>query len=138
MAPQPAVLSPQDKLQAIEKLKRRVADLEAFQPGNLTNRADPKIEALGQSIRRTLEQIYGSESTDFIRLESTSYLDTASLNYMHPTPLYEVVEGLKLVKERAIELLNGEIRALVEEDRAAGTRPRITPTSTIWAPITPM
>lgn len=99
---------------AIRKLKRRLADVEAFEPSNVKARNDPKIEALEAAIAETLVDVFGSNTGSYRRYQAAATLDTAGIN-MNGTPFHEITEGLVHGKGRAIELLGAAIRMLTEK-----------------------
>lgn len=81
---------------AIPKIERRIADLENFDVASVQERYDPRISSLSSSLDTLLTSIFGAGTAEYQRYRwSVTRLDTASMNMMHETPLYEVHEGLK-------------------------------------------
>jgi hypothetical protein len=99
---------------AIRKLRRRIADLEAFKPEEIKERRDPAIDALQAAIGNTLNDVFSQNTPAYQRYSDAATIDTARLN-MNGVPHLEVVEGLVHGKNRAIELLDGAIRMLAEK-----------------------
>jgi uncharacterized protein (TIGR02391 family) len=79
---------------ALPKLKRRLGELEAFDPNSVNERSDPRIDVLRKKIDDTLVEIFGNHTADYMRYRLHE-LDTADHNYLHPTPLPEVRNGLR-------------------------------------------
>jgi hypothetical protein len=98
---------------AVRKIRRRLDDLAAFNPLEVTRRNDPRIGALEAAIGETLSDIFGPNGRSYRRYQAAATLDTAGIN-MNGTPHREVIEGLVHGKERAIELLRTAIRFFEE------------------------
>jgi uncharacterized protein (TIGR02391 family) len=80
---------------AIPMIDRRLADLEGFDPGSVNDRSDPRIKALSGKLDDLLVSIFGADTIEYKRYQrNVTNLDTASYNYLHPTPIGEVREGL--------------------------------------------
>ena len=100
---------------AITRFRRRIGDLEAFDPNTLQSRSDPRIRALEVAIDQALIETFGHDTPEYRNYSSAAFLDRAGLNLLHPTPLHEVVQGLIQGKEQAIALLNQAIRFFEEK-----------------------
>ncbi len=61
---EPANLSLSDVRNAIPKLKKRIEELESFNIDSLTDRYDPRIEALENKIDDTLVSIFGKDTAN--------------------------------------------------------------------------
>jgi uncharacterized protein (TIGR02391 family) len=105
----PASLSRDQMRAAIPKLERRIGDLEDFDPRSITERDDPRIQALESKLMDTLAEIFGHETADFQRFAPKS-LDQAGYNMMYKTPINDVVQSVSASKIR--ELSN--LRTVVE------------------------
>lgn len=99
---------------AAKKLRRRLADVEAFDPSKVTARRDPALRSLETAIAETLVDVFGANTGSLRRYQSAANLDTAGIN-LNGTPFHEVMDGLVHGKARALELLNGAIRMLSEK-----------------------
>jgi uncharacterized protein (TIGR02391 family) len=85
---------------AIPMIDRRLADLERFDPGSVNERSDPRIKALSSKLDDLLVSIFGADTIEYKRYQrNVTNLDTASYNYLHPTPIGEVREGLHRGRE---------------------------------------
>src|SRR5258708_2399674 len=88
---------------AVRKLGRRLADVEAFDPQQVSRRFDPVTTSLEASIGETLVDVFGPHSSSFRNYQLSSSLDTARHN-VNGVPHREVFEGLIHGRERAIQL----------------------------------
>jgi predicted nucleotide-binding protein len=103
---------------ALAKLRRRVADLEAFDPNRVENRKDPSIEALSKAIDGTLIEVFGADTPEYARYSAARNIDSAPF-IMNGTPMALVRSGLEQGKTLAIALLDQAI-ATFEEAIAEG------------------
>ena len=112
---------------AMAKLRRRVADLEAFDPNRIENRKDASIETLAKAIDSTLREVFGADTPEYERYSAAKHLDTAPF-LLNGTPMALVRTGLEQGKTMAIALLDQAIGAFEEsiaEGKAiAAPRPR--------------
>ena len=113
--PQSANLSLEQMKSALPRLEMRIGDLRDFDPTEVTNRGDPKINALENAIDDFLTRTFGEGTVEYKRYRSAAHLDTASIFVGGTTPLHEVIEGLQHGKDRAIEILEGIKRLFLEE-----------------------
>lgn len=91
-----ANLSLQQMEQAIPKIDRRLTDLQAFDVETVSDRSDPRIEALEKQLDALLVAIFGSGTVEYDRYQwSVTRLDTAGMNIMYEIPIEEVREGLR-------------------------------------------
>jgi hypothetical protein len=97
----------------LRKLRRRLAEVERFDPQKITQQFDPLVTALETQLRETLSDVFG-RSRSYRNYQSAASLDTAGIN-MNGTPLHRVIEGLVHGRARSIELLRGAIRSLEEK-----------------------
>jgi predicted nucleotide-binding protein len=110
---------------AMAKLRRRVADLEAFDPNRIENRQDPSIEALSKAIDGTLLEVFGADTPEYQRYAAAKLLDAAPF-LLNGTPISLVRTGLEQGKTTAIALLDQAIAAFEEaiaEGKALTARP---------------
>ncbi len=90
-----AVLTPQDMQSAIQRIEKRIADIDAFDVRSVQTRSDPRIDALSNKLDALLVAIFGSGTIEYERYRwHVTNLDTAPINLVYPTPLSEVHEGL--------------------------------------------
>jgi hypothetical protein len=110
-----ATSTPQEVKASIERLRRRLDELRAFEPNSVTDRSDPRIDALETAIDQSLAESFGEGTPSYDRYRVARTLDTAGLNMIHPTPLAEIITGLHRGKARAVALLEQAIRSLEEK-----------------------
>lgn len=88
-----ANLRPESIREAIPKLRRRIAEIDAFDPHSLERRGDPRVTALEHKIQGTLVDALGHETVEYRRYRP-SQLDSAPWNAFEDTPLYAVMESV--------------------------------------------
>jgi hypothetical protein len=99
---------------ALRKVRRRLTDVEAFDPQKVTRQFDPAVTSLEISIGEMLADVFGANGRSYRSYQPAATLDMAGLN-MNGTPLHEVIDGLMRGKEQSITLLNGAIRFFEEK-----------------------
>src|SRR5690242_7236179 len=98
---------------AMAKLRRRVADLEAFDPNRVEKREDPGVETLSKAIDSTLVEVFGADTPEYQRYCGAKVIDTAPF-LLNGTPISLVRSGLEQGKTTAIALLDQAIAAFEE------------------------
>ncbi len=119
-----ANLSAEQMKSAIPKLRRRIKELEEFDPDSITARSDPRISSLDVKIEDTLAEIFGVETSEALRFRSTS-LDQAGINFMHQTPVSDVIASVHKGKAREIANLNTVIEIFEEKLSDSNETPEI-------------
>jgi len=113
--PQQAVLTPEQMRQGIQRLKRRIAEVEAFDPQNIRTHDDTsKAEALEASVKGALQQTFGSDTAHFKRYQGAASFHWP-LNMRRQTPIHEIRESLRRCRGRSLDLLNQAVSFLKEE-----------------------
>lgn len=107
---------------AIPKLERRIKDLDEFDPTSLTQRYDPRIQALENKLEDTVADVFGHGTLEFTRFRPRS-LDTAGISYMYETPLSEVIQSVQESREREKLNLQTIIELLEEKLEDGGESP---------------
>ena len=64
-------LSPDQSRAAIPRLRKRFAELEAFDPDGRTRAGDPEAQGLVDRYDATLADIFGTDSADYARYRVT-------------------------------------------------------------------
>jgi uncharacterized protein (TIGR02391 family) len=106
---------------AIPMIDRRLADLEAFAPASVNERSDPRIKALSSKLDDLLVSTFGADTVEYHRYHrSVMNLDTASYNYLHPTPIGDVREGLQKGKDTSKAQLEAIKSGFLEKLEDAG------------------
>jgi uncharacterized protein (TIGR02391 family) len=105
---------------AIPLIDRRLADLDAFDPGSVLARSDPRIGALSNKLDDCLVSIFGADTVEYERYKwQVTELDTAGLN-IYGTPIEQVREGLVRGKEQSKAQLEGIKSGFLEKLGDAG------------------
>lgn len=113
--PLTANLSAAHMQEAIPKIERRIADMEAFEPNTVRDRSDPRISALEKRLETALDSIFGPGTIEYDRYKyQATTLDRAGY-FAGGTPIHRVVEGLIEGKAAIIFHLN-EILAWFKEE----------------------
>ena len=128
----------------IERLQRRIRELEAFDPQTVTKRfSDPSVTAIETAIHGTLSAVFGHGTVEYNRYSDAKSLDHGPV-VMNMTPDWiaargggggyrdEAGEARQYVaqgKEQALSLLREAVRGLEEEIELAPPAPQALPTS---------
>jgi len=81
---------------AINKIDRRIAELDGFDITSVADRSDARIDALEKRLDALLVAIFGAGTVEYDRYRSSvTQLDTAAIYWDSETPIYDVREGLK-------------------------------------------
>ena len=139
--PQPATLSVDQMRRGIDRINKRIADLEAFDPRIVQKRWGPEVAALETAIKETLAAVYGHNTVEYKRYAGAAKLDrgpviassdaswiSARSGNFGGSPrddMREVYRYLTEGKQGALMLLRQAIRGLEEE--IADRQPAITP-----------
>jgi uncharacterized protein (TIGR02391 family) len=121
--PEPANLNLSEMREAIPKLEKRIIELESFNIDSLTERYDPRIEALENKIDDTLVTIFGKNSIEYERY-SISSLDHAP-HIIGGIPLPEAIEGIKKGFRSAVTKLKSIIEIFEEKLEEHGENPKL-------------
>jgi len=100
---------------AIARIEKRIEELDEFDPSSVGDRDDPRIRVLETSVRKTLQDILGESTPDYLTYRNAESLDRASISMYGPTPIHEVIDGLERGKANAIAVLKGLISMLREQ-----------------------
>jgi uncharacterized protein (TIGR02391 family) len=99
---------------SIARFRRRLADLEKFDPDAIRDRRDPSIAILEVAIEEALAKAFGRGTPAYKNYSDAITLDTAGHN-IYGMQLREIIEGLRHGKARAFALLNQAIASLQEK-----------------------
>ncbi len=114
-APASAQLSIEQMQSALPRLEKRLADLKAFDPTQISDRDAPEIRTLGDAVDDFLTRTFGKESAEYVRYSSARLIDTGLHFVGGETPQHEIISGLERGKARAIGILNDIKRLFLEE-----------------------
>lgn len=144
--PERSVHTLEQKRQDVERLKRRIKELEEFDPQTVTKRfSDPKVMEIETAIDETLSAVFGHGTVEYKRYGLAKDLDHGPV-VMDMTPdwigargggagyhdqtgeaRHYVAEG----KEQALSLLRQAVRGLEEEIELTPPASRPTPANTL-------
>jgi len=127
----------EQKRQGIQRLERRIAELDAFDPLSVTKRfADPSQTALETAIAETLSAVYGHGTVEYNRYSEATQLDHGPVSMRRGGGRDDRREACQFVtegREQALSLLRQAVRGLREEIElalpAAPPAPAISPAS---------
>ena len=129
-SPQPAQLSADQMRIAIPKLRRRIEELATFDPNSITDRSDPRPDAIEKKIDDSLVEILGPDTLDYRRFRVGS-LDRGPI-IMGGTPIHEARKGYERGKADALS----KLQTLIEifEEKLADSEQGLSPASTSFQP----
>jgi predicted nucleotide-binding protein len=126
-APPAPKLNAQQIGQAIDRLNKRISELENFEPTSVKERWAPETKAIEAAIDDTLDAAFGHNSPRRHRFSAAANLDRGGLVLGGgPDPLYKVHQWLVEGKADALALLRQAVRSL-EEDLAELGEEAVTP-----------
>lgn len=118
----PANLNVPQMVRGIDRINRRINELENFDPESVQEQYSPVVGALESAIDETLEQVFGPGTTDFDRYQSAKTLSRHTIFFGgDPTPLSEIRSDLRASRDSAIATLAQAVKALeerIEDSRA--------------------
>jgi len=98
---------------AIPKLKRRIEELNSFDPDAITDIVDPRANSIQQKIDNTLIEILGPDTLDYFRFHvGTLYTGPIDVGGVDR---YEMREGYRSGKADAISKLETLVEILEEK-----------------------
>ncbi len=108
-------MSPQELQQGIDRLTKRLGDVEALDPTTVIEQHNiPHIEALAASVDEALVRTFGADTLDYKRYSDAAYFDNGPFNYAFPVPISQVHASLARSKARSLALLAQAISTLKE------------------------
>jgi predicted nucleotide-binding protein len=104
--------------QAIPRLQKRIADLQAFDTSNLQQRRPPELVALEASLEGTLTDVFGRDTHEYQRYRGAAHLDSGPISlgggWGRGGPDLRFRQHLEEGKRRAIALLEQAVASLRE------------------------
>lgn len=99
----------------IARLKRRIEQVEQFDPQTVTRQNQSAMVApLRASIEDALGQTFGHDTVEYERYEPAARFDHALLYTFENTPLRATIEHLRELREKSLALLRQAIASLEE------------------------
>jgi predicted nucleotide-binding protein len=117
------ILIPAELRSGIDRLKKRIEELEAFDPRKMTESHPAELRALSTSIQATLARVFGEDTPDYNLFLPAIDLQWSASLYMgggSPTPLSDYRDGIAENRRRSLATLRQAVRTL-EEDLAEAT-----------------
>jgi predicted nucleotide-binding protein len=110
-------LSTAEMQAGIVRLRKRLEELEAFNPEQMQERSPPELAALETAITRALEKTFGENTADFRRFSGAGDLRWSPGFFImgEPTPLHEYRQGVSGTKAQSAALIREAIRTLEED-----------------------
>lgn len=118
--PQRAVLTVEQMRRGVARLRKRVEELETFDPQSVHKRYAPEVEVLGTSIEETLGSVFGPSTIEYNRYRHAADIDVGGralsmIGGGGPEPIFQVHEDLEKGRQSSIALLSQAVRFLEEE-----------------------
>jgi predicted nucleotide-binding protein len=120
--PERPILTVEQKLICIERIRKRIKDLEVFDPQTVQKRFPPEVAALENAIDEALTAAFGNGTVEYNRYASAARLDHGPITLVPnfgrggiPDTGYEARQYLEEGKRASVVLLRQAIRALEEE-----------------------
>jgi predicted nucleotide-binding protein len=107
----------------IDRINKRIAELEAFDPQTVQKRWSPEAKALEAAIKEALAVAFGHNTVEYKRYEDAARLDTGSIVARHNTygrgpdhqDAHEARQYLTAGKQKSLTLLRRAVQGLQEE-----------------------
>jgi predicted nucleotide-binding protein len=120
--PERPELTTQQKINGVYKLKKRIEELQAFDPQTVTERhSDPRVLVLETAIDEALSDLFGHGTTEYYRYSIARHLDNGPISMSSDWSRdqhHDANEAQRYLTEgkvRAVALLEQAIRRLEEE-----------------------
>jgi predicted nucleotide-binding protein len=142
--PQPANLTVDQMRVGIDRIQRRIDQLESFDPSSVQQRWAPQVTAIETSIEESLASVFGHNTVEYHRYHPAATLDRGPVGVgpdwisarlgrtsTDSDNLHDVHQYLAEGKQRAILLLRQAIHGLEEEIRDRGALSSTAPASEV-------
>ena len=127
--PQHAQLTPETMGRGILRLGQCIERLKAFDPAAAISNVDDLIalaSAMTAAVESALGQTFGNGTVEYRRyVHATDF--SWPINYMHPTPVHEIVASFQSCKTSSLALLRGAVSFLEDELKLARPAPPSLP-----------
>ena len=126
----PAQLTPQKMKSGIERLRKCLDEVNAFEPGSVTDQySTPELDALEAAIDAALVRTFGADTLDYARYEFAKAFDRGPFSYMQPTSPAEFQRSIAQSKNRSVALLRQAIKSLEDQLEECATDSPVNQTS---------
>jgi hypothetical protein len=115
--PQHASLSIEQMKRGIERIGKRIQELNDFNISEVRERRDSSVMALGTSVESTLASIFGTGTVEYNRYIQSSHLDDGGVLSMfgEREPVHEIHDSLTRSFRDSIATLKAAAKFLAEE-----------------------
>jgi hypothetical protein len=110
--PERVAHGPDELRRGIERLRRQIGELEAFDPSSVTLRSAAETRAMQSAIAETLAKTFGEGTSEYNQYASAAQLDHGPLYISARPPVALVVEWIRDGKARSLALLNQAVSGL--------------------------
>jgi predicted nucleotide-binding protein len=119
---QPANLSIAEMQAGIQRLRKRLDEVKAFDPRTVTAQFEiPQVDKLSAAVEDALMRTFGSESLEYERYRSAAQFDNGPFNYAYEVPITDVQQSLSRSKASSVALIEQAIESLEERIAETGT-----------------
>jgi predicted nucleotide-binding protein len=128
--PRSANLSAEQIRLGIQRIKRRIEEVEAFDPNTVNERFAPEVSALEAGIRETLSKVFGHNTVEYDLYRYATSLDQGPIDMGGcRTPASTFRSYLSEGRKNSLALLRQAVKGLEEElaDRGDGPTPESAP-----------
>ena len=120
---QSQVLTVEQMKSGIGLLRKRLVDVESFDPNTVTDQFDiPQVRALTAAIEGTLEHVFGANTSDYRRYQASARFDNGPFSGWEAVPISTVRQSLTRSKNQSVALLKQAMSALEERCEMSAER----------------
>src|SRR5271170_3419681 len=113
---QAAQLSAQQITAGIERLKKRLEEVQRFDPRSVTDQySAPALDALAAAVDEALVRTFGAQTLDYERYKYAKDFDRGPYNYAYQVPAHQFQASIARSKNSSIALLGQAIKSLEEQ-----------------------
>ncbi|MCF3947340.1 TIR domain-containing protein [Acidiphilium iwatense] len=137
-SPQSANLTVEQMRRGVDRINKRIADVEAFDPRTVRERFDTRANVIGTGIEETLASVFGHNTVEYNSYLSAQNLDAGPMVFGGgPDSPHEVQQYYTEGKHRSLLLLRQAVRGLEEEiadtnEIPVASPPRIAPKNKVF------
>lgn len=114
-SPQAADLTVDQMRRGIERISRRIAEVEDFDPRSVRERFDHRANVLGVGIEESLASVFGHGTVEYNRYSYAQNLDAGPLSIGGYDSPSDVLQFYTEGKQRSLLLLRQAVKGLEEE-----------------------
>ncbi|MDO3444227.1 nucleotide-binding protein [Agrobacterium sp. V1] len=138
--PRPAKLSAEQMRSAITRIKKKIIELEAFDPNSVNETSSPEVQSLETGIDAMLSSVFGHGTIEYNRYRIAKDIDYMTFIYTGtPTPAHQIRSAIAKHKATSLATLKQAIKDLEEElehislpSQQGGPTPASQPSSKVF------